>query len=55
MGSNYVSIMSTTFLSCPIVSSVSGVYASIYVPASMLDTYKTSTYWSDIADRLVGV
>jgi hypothetical protein len=36
-------------------SSYVGYYGSIYVPASLITAYKTSTYWSTISNRLVGV
>ena len=32
-----------------------GVYGSIYVPASMLESYKTATNWSYFSDKFVGV
>ena len=48
---------STIFNSSPVVASsyLSGVYASIYVPTSLLASYKTHSMWSWFSDRFVGV
>lgn len=37
------------------VSSTSGVWGSIYVPASLLDSYKIATNWAYYSNRFVGV
>lgn len=39
----------------PIITSKSGIYGSIYVPSSLLTTYKNATYWSRYAARFVGI
>ena len=49
---------SNAFSSTPFmgyVSSTSGVWGSIYVPASLLDSYKTATNWAYYSLRFVGV
>ena len=48
---------SNAFTSTPIggYSTSAGTYGSIYVPASMIDTYKTSTNWTYFSSRFVGV
>lgn len=46
------------FSSTPIsgyTSSTGGVYGSIYVPASLLASYKAATNWVNYSDRIVGV
>lgn len=46
------------FYSTPIggyTTSTGGVYGSVYVPASLVDTYKTEQYWSYIADRITSI
>jgi len=56
MGSNFATLSSLNALAgTPINASVNGVYGSIYVPASMLSSYKTSAVWSAYAARFVGV
>ena len=58
-GSSYVTLAaSTAFNSTPIggyTTSTGGVYGRIYVPASMLNSYKTRTNWSYFSSRFVGV
>lgn len=48
---------SAIFAGCPIRDiSVAGVYGSVFVPASLVDTYKTTSVWSSYySDRLVGL
>ena len=49
---------STVFTSTPIAgytTSTGGVYGSIYVPASLLTSYKTATNWTVFSSRFVGV
>ena len=49
---------SNAFNSTPIAgytTQTGGVYGSIYVPASLYNTYKTSTNWAYFADRFVSV
>ena len=46
------------FTSTPISNytvSTGGVYGSIYVPASLVDAYKTATQWSAFADRFTSI
>jgi len=57
-GSSYVSLVnSNAFNSTPIggYSASAGQYGSIYVPASMLESYKTRTNWTYFSSRFVGV
>ena len=54
-GSVYVSLYSSVFNYTPFTVSSNGVYGSIYVPASMLETYKTLPNWSNLSQRLVGI
>lgn len=50
----YSNIFSGT--SIPIVNStLTGAFGSIYVPNSLLNTYKTNSLWSWYSDRFVGV
>lgn len=47
---------STVFSECPIGnSSYTGSFGSIYVPTSLLTSYKTATNWSYFSDRFVGI
>lgn len=49
---------SNTFLSTPIAgytTSTGGVYGSIYVPSSLLASYKAATNWTVYSDRIVGI
>ena len=49
---------SNAFTSTPIAgytTSTNGVYGSIYVPASLYNSYKTATNWSYFADRFVSI
>lgn len=58
MSTSVVSLsQSTIFNSSPVVVSsyLSGVYASIYVPTSLLASYKTHSMWSWFSARFVGV
>ena len=46
------------FSSTPIsnyTASTGGVYGSIYVPASLLTSYKTATNWTTFSSRFVGI
>lgn len=46
------------FYSTPIdgyTTATNGVYGSIYVPASLVDSYKSADNWSYFADRFVGL
>lgn len=45
------------FNGSPVVNStyLGGVYASVYVPASLLATYKADSGWASISDRFVGI
>ena len=44
--SSVTSIYNNTFLNCPNLTSV-------YVPASLVDAFKTARYWSSISDKIV--
>ena len=58
MGSVRCSItISSIFIGTPfnVSSYLSGEYGSIYVPASLLNSYKTATNWSRYSSRFVGV
>lgn len=59
MGSTLVSLSSTNaFTSTPIsgyTTSTGGVYGSIYVPASLYNSYLTATNWSFFSSRFVSV
>ena len=58
LGSSITSITSTTFDSTPIAgytTSTGGAYGSIFVPASLYDSYLTEIYWSKYTDRIVSV
>ena len=49
---------STAFSSTPIggyTESTSGVYGSIFVPASLVSDFKAATNWSLFSDRIVGI
>ena len=48
---------SFAFLSTPIggYSTVAGQYGSVYVPASLYNSFLTAQNWSSIASRIVGV
>ena len=58
-GPQYITLSaSNAFNSTPIAgytTSTGGVYGSIYVPASMLETYKTRTNWSFFSSRFAEV
>ena len=56
-GSKVVVLSGTSvFYSTPIggYSATAGRYGSVYVPASLLASYKTATNWASISSRLVG-
>lgn len=58
MGSSVCKLQnSSCFVSTPIggYSASAGRYGSIYVPASLLSSYKTATHWSRLSSRFVGV
>ena len=59
LGSSVVSLKNTTaFSSTPIggyTGSTGGVYGSIYVPSSLLASYKAATNWTYFSSRFVGV
>ena len=53
LASSAVSLGSSVFLNTPMSSSTyTGSFGSIYVPASLVDTYKSKTNWSVYADRI---
>lgn len=48
----------SAFASTPIsnyTTSTGGVYGSIYVPSSLLASYKVATNWANYSDRMVGI
>ena len=58
LGSSIPSFYGTPFTDTPIsnnTTSTGGVYGSIYVPASLYDTYKTTTGWKAYSSRFVSV
>ena len=56
LGSSLCILSGTNTLALsPFSSSVSGVYGSIYVPASLLSSYKSATNWAAFSSRFVGV
>ena len=56
MGSSIPSILATTFSNTPLSDSTYlGYYGSIYVPASLLASYKTATNWTAYSSRMVGI
>ena len=58
MNSSVCSLTSTgAFTSTPIggYSAIAGRYGSIYVPTSLLTTYKSAQYWSSFSSRFVGI
>ena len=51
-------IYSNAFTSTPIggyTASTGGVYGSIFVPASLVDSYKSATNWATYADRITAI
>jgi len=48
---------SSVFYSTPIggYSAIAGQYGSVYVPQSLLTSFRTSSTWSTISSRIVGV
>ena len=57
-GYSSVCVLSTwhVFDSSPIqYSSYLGYYGSIYVPASLVDAYKTATNWTVYSDRITSI
>jgi len=36
-------------------TSTGGVYGSIYVPASLVDSYKTATNWATYSNRITAI
>lgn len=53
---NVCAIGSTTFNSTPMVNSTYlGDFGSVFVPSSLLATYKSATNWASISARIVGV
>lgn len=59
LGSSIPTLVSTNaFITTPISSyttSTGGVYGSIYVPASLYNSYKTATNWTAYSSRFVSV
>jgi len=56
MGSSIPSVGTTIFSNTPIhLSTYLGYFGSIYVPASLLASYKTATNWATYSNRMVGI
>lgn len=56
MGSSVPSILANVFYLTPIQSSsYLGYFGSIYVPSSLVDSYKTATNWASYSSRIVGI
>lgn len=56
MGSSIPSVGTTIFGNTPMSSTAYlGYYGSIYVPASLLASYKTATNWVTYSNRMVGI
>jgi hypothetical protein len=44
------------FTSTPMsISTLTGTWGSIYVPASLVDSYKSATNWATYADRITAI
>lgn len=53
LSTSVASIKSTAFTNTPMgTSSYTGSFGSIFVPASLVDTYKNKTNWSYFSDRI---
>jgi len=53
LGSSIANVSTNTFSGTPLTnSSYLGRFGSVYVPASLVDAYKTHSTWSDYADRI---
>ena len=61
IGTSYSSVCTlmdpyATFANSPIrYSSYLGYFGSIYVPASLVDAYKTATNWATYSDRITSI
>ena len=56
MGSSVAGLYTSVFAFTPMVDSTYlGYYGSIYVPASLLASYRASATWLSFSDRLVGI
>ncbi len=56
MGSSVITLSTMNFLQTPMsMSTLLGYYGSIYVPASLLASYKTATNWAAYSARIVGI
>jgi hypothetical protein len=56
MGSSIISLGVNVFDSTPMTkTSYLGYYGSIYVPSSLLASYKTATNWATYSSRMVGI
>ena len=56
--SSVTSLGASVFTGTPIggrTTSTGGVYGSVFVPASLLTSFKTATNWASISARIVGV
>ena len=54
-GSTVPTLNASAFLNMPVAVSVNNVYASIYVPSSLVDTYKAATNWKTYSARIVAI
>ena len=56
LSTSYVTLSNyNAFSYTPISTSSNGIYGSIYVPSSMLNSYKTRTNWTRYSSRFVGM
>ncbi len=56
MGSSVASAGTNVFYNTPMqYSSYLGYFGSIYVPSSLVDSYKTATNWTQYSNRIVGI
>ena len=54
-GSTVPTLASTAFANMPMSVSVNNVYGSIYVPSSLVATYKAATNWKTYSARIVAI
>lgn len=53
--SSVVSLGASAFYDTPMTTTSYGGYGSIYVPQALLNSYKTTTNWSALSSRIVGL
>ena len=54
-GNTIPTLNASAFLNMPVAVSVNNVYGSIYVPSTMLASYKAATNWATYSDRIVAI